>query len=243
MSQLPPSSVTWRTLILSAVGLLVLMSVVAGGGAYWAWQHLTAHVVLRDQTAQIRMPAELAVRASVSNQVQVRLDQTLKIKVPVHETLSIPITEPIPLTVSVETSVPINFDVPIQHTLHVDQTIDLDTKVKTRILGFPVTLPIQGKVPLKADVPVSLVVPVRKQIPVSLNTPALIRLVEPLSARIDTVLDTQVPIRESFALPVTAPVNATLSFPSQTVQAGLAHMDLTLPLQAVVLGPSKERRP
>jgi len=238
MPESQPSSVTWRALILGAIGLLVLMTAIAAGGAYWAWQHLTAHVVLRDQVAQIRMPSELAVRASVSNQVQVRLDQTLKIKVPVHETLSIPITEAIPLTVSVETSVPINFDVPIEHTLHLDQVIDLDTKVKTRILGFPVTLPIQGKVPLKADVPISLVVPVRKQIPVSLNTPALIRLVEPLSARIDTVLDTQVPIRESFALPVTAPVNATLSFPSQTVQAGLAHMDLQLPLQAVVLSPS-----
>lgn len=237
MPEPQPSSVTWRTLILSAVGLLVLMTAIAGGGAYWAWQHLTAHVVLRDQVAQIRMPAELSVRASVSNQVQVRLDQTLRIKVPVHETLSIPITEAIPLTVSVETSVPINFDVPIEHTLHLDQVIDLDTKVKTRILGFPVTLPIQGKVPLKADVPISLVVPVRKQIPVSLNTPALIRLVEPLSARIDTVIDAQVPIRESFALPVTAPVNATLSFPSQTVQAGLTHMDLKLPLQAVVLSP------
>jgi hypothetical protein len=245
MSQSPPtSSVTWRTLILTAVVLVVALTAIAGGGAYWFWNHWAAHLVLRDQEALITMPSELAVRASVSNKVQVRLDQTLRIKVPVHETLSIPITDPIPLTVSVETSVPINFDVPIEHTLHVDQVIDLDTKVKTRILGFPVTLPIQGKVPLKADVPISLVIPVRKQVLVSLNTPALIRLVEPLSAKIDTVLDTQVPIRESFNLPVTAPVNATLSFPRQSVKAGLTHMDIKLPLQDVHLSPiPAERQP
>ncbi|RZI81427.1 MAG: hypothetical protein EOP38_19390 [Rubrivivax sp.] len=238
-----PSTVTWRTLILSAVAMLLVMTAVAAGGAYWAWQRLSAHVVLRDQSAQISMPAELAVRASVSNQVQVRLDQTLRLKVPVHETLSIPITDPIPLTVSIETSVPINLDVPIEHTLHVDQVIELDTKVKTRILGLPVTLPIKGKVPLKADVPISLVIPVRKQVPVSLNTPALIRLNEPLSAKIDTLLDTQVPIRESFTLPVTAPVNATLSFPSQSVKAGLKHMDIQLPLADVRLAPTPGPRP
>lgn len=239
MQEPRPSALTWRTLILSTLALLIVMTAVVGFGAHWAWQNLSAHLVLRDQAASITMPRELAIQASVSNKVQVRIDQTLKVKVPVHETLSIPITEPIPLTVAVETSVPIHFDVPIEHTLHVDQVIDLDTKVKTRILGFNVTLPIQGKVPLKADVPISLVIPIRKQVPVSLNTPALIRLAEPLSARIDAVMDTEVPIRESFSLPITAPVNATLSFPSQAVKAGLTHMDIQLPLEAVRL----ERRP
>ncbi|MDI1258389.1 hypothetical protein [Aquabacterium sp.] len=239
MHEPPSSHLTWRTLVLSTLALLLVMTAVAGFGAHWAWQNLAAHVVLRDQEASISMPSELAVRASVSNKIEVRIDQSLRLKVPVRETLRIPITDPIPLNVIVETSVPINFDVPIEHTLHVDQVIDLDTKVKTRILGFAVTLPIQGKVPLKADVPIRLVIPVRKQVPVSLNTPALIRLAEPLSARIDTVMNTVVPIRESFSLPVTAPVNATLSFPSQSVKAGLTHMEIKLPLQAVKL----ERRP
>lgn len=243
MPESSSATVSWRALILSTLGLLMLMTALTALGGYWAWTHLAAHLVLRDQVATISMPAEMAVRASVSNQVQVRLDQNLRVKVPVHETLSIPITDPIPLTVSVETSVPINFDVPVEHTLHVDQVIELNTQVKTRILGFAVTLPIQGKVPLKADVPISLLIPIRRQIPVSLNTPALVRLAEPLSARIDTVLDTVVPIRESFALPVTAPVNATLSFPRQTVQAGLTHMEITLPLDAVKLQPRSERRP
>lgn len=240
MTQSPHRAVTWRFLLLSVLGLIVSLSALLGAGAWWVWDNLAAHLVLRDQAASINMPSELAVRASVSNKVQVRIDQTLKVKVPVHENLSIPITEPIPLTVGVETSVPIQFDVPIEHTLHVDQVIDLDTKVKTRILGFNVTLPIQGKVPLKAEVPISLVIPIRKQVPVSLNAPALIRLAEPLNARIDAVMNTEVPIRESFNLPVTAPVNATLSFPTQTVKAGLAHMDIKMPLQAVRLERAKQ---
>lgn len=237
------TAVTWRTLIFTAVALLLLMTVIAGAAGYWAWGHLAAQVVLRDQVADVNLPKELEVRATVSNKVQVKLDQMIHVKVPIHEELTVPITEPIPLTVSVETTVPIHLDVPVEHMLHVEQVIDLDTTVKTRILGFPITLPIKGKVPLKADVPINLVIPVRKQLPISLTTPALIRMTEPLKVRVDTVLDTRVPIRETMSLPVTSAVNATLTFPGKRVEAGLERMDITLPLDAIHLGPKAERKP
>lgn len=243
MNETTTPGVSWRTLLWSALGLFSLMTTLAAGAGYWAWQNLVAQVALNDQAALVRLPSELAVRASVTNKVQVRVDQTLRVRVPVHETLMIPIKEAIPLMVNLDTSIPIDLDVPIQQTLHVDQVFDLDTQVQTKILGIPITVPVQGKVPVKADVPINLVIPVRKQLPISLSAPASIRLLEPLQAQVDTVLDTQVPIRGSFDLPVTSAVNAQLTFPSQTVEAGLSKMNIALPLDAVHLGLKKGQHP
>jgi hypothetical protein len=231
-----PTPVTWRALILTAVGLSLLMAALTAAIGWWAWKNLATKVVLRDQQVDIVMPSELAVRATVSNEVQVRLDQVMTVRVPIHETLIIPMNTAIPLKVSIDTTVPIHLDVPVEHVLHVDQTMDLDTQVKTRILGFSVTVPIKGKVPLKADIPISLVIPVRKELPVSLTAPAMVRLTEPLKAQVDTVVTARVPIRETLSMPVTAPVNAMLTFPQQHVTAGLSLLDMTLPFDAITFG-------
>lgn len=238
MSSTPstPHAVTWGALILTALLLSLGMLALTAGLGWWAWQNLATKVVLREQTADIVMPKELAVRARVSNEVKVRLDQVMDVRVPIHETLTIPMDTAIPLKVSIDTVVPIHLDVPVEHVLHVDQTLDLDTQVKTRILGIPVTLPIRGKVPLKADVPISLLIPVRKDLPVTLTTPAKVRLSEPLKAQVDAVIAAKVPIRETLSMPVTAPVDATLTFPQQHVTAGLHMMDVTLPFRAITFG-------
>lgn len=233
-----PHAVTWRTLLLASLGLFLLMSVLSAGAAWWAWKHLAARVALPPQTAEVSLPPSLAVRATLSNTVQVEVNQDMRVRVPIRETLSIPVTEPIEVQASLNTTVPIALDIPVQHVLKVNQVIELDTQVKTRVLGFAIILPVQGKVPLKADVPVNLVVPVRQQVPVSLNTPVTVRLTEPFKARVDTVLDTRIPIRESIRLPVTAPIDATLNFPPQPVRAGLQAMDLQLPLEAITLSPA-----
>lgn len=238
MPVLPPSKfVTWRTLILTVALLLLLMTALAAGAGWWAWNHLVAQVALKEQKALIKLPEQLAVRAAISNRVQVRIDERLPVRVPISQALSIPITEPIPIKVAVETTVPIDLEVPVKHVLKVDQSIDLDARVQTRLLGFNVTLPIKGRVPLRADVPVDLVIPVHKQIPVSLNMPAVVRLPEPLRAQVDTVFETTIPIRQSMSLPVTAPVDAVLTFPGQTVEAGLQLVRLDLPFDAIRVLP------
>ena len=238
MPVLPPSKpVTWRTLILTAALLLLLMTALAAGAGWWAWNHLVAQVALKEQTALIKLPEQLAVRAAVSNRVQFKVDERLPVRVPISQALSIPITEPIPIKVAVDTMVPIDLEVPVKHVLKVDQAIDLDAKVQTRVLGFNVTLPIKGRVPLRADVPVDIVIPVRKQIPVSLNMPAVVRLPEPLHAQVDTVFETTIPIKQSMSLPVTAPVDATLTFPGQVVEAGLQLVRLDLPFDAIRVLP------
>lgn len=230
-------TVTWKHLIITAVLLLILMGVGAAFVTWWIWQNMAAQVVLKEQQADIVLPKELAVQAAVNQRVRIQVDQTLPVRVPIHQDLTIPLKEAIPINVSIDTMVPISIDVPIKHVVRVDQVVQLDTQVKTRILGIPVTVPIQGRIPVKAEVPVDLVIPVRQNLPVALVTPATVRLTEPLRTTVDTVIEARIPVHESLSLPVTAPVNATLSFPQQRVRAGLDLLDLTVPFDSVTLAP------
>jgi hypothetical protein len=237
-------TVTWKHLILTAGLLLVLMGVAAAGVAWWAWHNLAAQVVLKDQQADILLPQELAVTAAVTQKVKISLDnQSLPVRVPIHQELSIPLTQAIAVKVSLNTVVPVKIDVPIKQVLKIDQVIDLDTQVKTRILGMSLMLPIQGKIPVKADVPVDLVIPVHKDLPLVLVAPVTVRFSEPLRTTLDTVIETRVPLHGAMSLPLMAPVSARLTFPQQKVTAGLALLDLTVPFEDVTLAPRQKRTP
>jgi len=109
--------------------------------------------------------------------------------------------------------------------------------VRTKVMGIPMTLPIQGDIPVKADVPVDMVIPIRHQLPLALLTQATVKLEAPLRADIDTVIETQVPFKQTLSLPLSAPVGAMLRFPDQHVKAGLNLMTLTVPFQSVRILP------
>lgn len=228
--------VTWRHLVLTAVVLLLTMAVLAAGVAWWAWHNLAARVVLREQQALIRLPEGLNVQASLSRRLEVEVDQVLPVRVPIRQDISIPLNDPIPVQVSIDTVVPIDVSVPIKHVFQVDQVIDVDSTVRTRVLGIPLSLPVRGQVPVRAEVPIDIVVPVRQDLPVALTTQARVRITEPLRTRIDTVVEARVPIRESLSLPVSKPIDARLTFPQRQVEAGLDLMELTVPFEDVSLG-------
>ena len=120
---------------------------------------------------------------------------------------------------------------------------ELDTQVQTKVLGIAMTLPIQGKVPVKASVPIDLNIPIQHDLPVALVRTAQVTMQAPLRTHIDTVIETQVPIRQALAVPLMAPVSAKLTFPQPTVQAGLDLMDLTIPFRSVTLGVREASAP
>lgn len=235
--------VTWRHLVVTAVVLLLSMAVLAAGVAWWAWHNLAARVVLREQQALIRLPEELSVQASLSRKVAVEIDQVLPVRVPIQQDISIPLNDPIPVQVSIDTVVPVEVSVPVKHVFKLDQVIDVDSTVRTRVLGIPLSLPVKGQVPVRAEVPIDIVVPVKQDLPVALTTQARVRITEPLRTRIDTVVEARVPIRESLSLPISKPVDARLTFPQRRVEAGLDLMDLTVPFEDVSLGMRRRSQP
>jgi hypothetical protein len=232
---------TWGMLILVAVGVLLIMSTVSLAGAWWAWHHLAAQVVLTEQTADIRLPGSLQVQARVERHMQVKVDQVIPVTVPIQQTLNLPIRESLPVQITLDTMVPVSVDVPVKQILKLDQVVRVDTQVRTKVLGFPMTLPIQGDVPIRAEVPIELTIPIRHQLPVALLTTATVQLEAPLKADIDTVVRAQVPFKQQLSLPVSAPVDAVLRFTDQHVQAGLNLMTLLVPFDAVTLLPRAPR--
>jgi len=65
-----------------------------------------------------------------------------------------------------------------------------------------------------------------------------VQLLDPIRARVKTVIEARIPIRESLQLPVTEPVDATLTFRDHLVRASLQRMDISLPFDAIVLSPT-----
>lgn len=235
--------VTWKHLILASFALLITMCGVALAAGWWAWQNLAARVVLHEQAVQIRLPEELAIKAEVSRNIQVKVDQTVPMRVPIQHDLDIAINQVVPMRVSIDTVVPIRMTVPVKQVIEVDQVIDLNTQVQTKVMGIAMTLPIQGKVPVKASVPIDLNIPIHHDLPVAMVRTAQVTMQAPLRTHVDTVIETQVPIRQALSVPLMAPVNATLTFPNPTVQAGLDLMDLTIPFRSVTLESRRRAEP
>lgn len=231
----PAHLVTWRMLFISTTLLVLVMSTVSAVLGLWVWQHVGARLSLREQSAQIVLPPRLAASVRVNNALQVRLDRDLTVTVPFKQRLEIPLNDPLNLNVSVSTSVPINMNVPVKDVLHVDQIIDVDSTVTVKVAGVPVTLPVQGRIPLKADIPFNLTIPVKQEIPVTLNAPAKVRLAETIKADVNTSVTATIPLRESLQLPVVAPVDAILNLPQTPVEAGLTFVDLHVPFNNVSL--------
>jgi len=217
----------WVSLLLL---LLCLLALTLAVGA-WVWQNLSAQTVLRDHEAQVVMPAELAVQARVEDKVDVRLDHTLTVSVPFRDRLSIRIADPLSVQARLQTQVPLDILVPVDQALELDQVIDIDTRVRTRVLGLPVTVPIQGQVPLKASIPIRVDIPIKQSIPVSLDVPVTVHLLEPLIAHADTQFKVRVPLRADLRVPVTQPVQAVLSFPQAHIPIGIERLDVDMPLR------------
>ena len=227
--------VTWPELLAAVALLLVLMSLVALVGIWFAWHKLAVRVLLQDQQAVVTLPADLRVQAAVQHRIGVRIDQRIPVRLPLSQDVELPLTQALPVQVSLQTSVPVRLDVPIDQVIKIDQRIDVDTNVHTKILGFGVTLPIKGQVPIRADVPVHLHVPVSEDVPVTVQGPATVTLLQPLHAHVQTVLQTEVPIHESLSLPLTRPIDANLHFTQPRIEVGLSQLDMTVPFDAVGL--------
>ena len=227
------SAITLKTLILSSALLLVGLLTTTVCIGYWAYQNVQARFLLKDQSGWISFPESLEVGAEIRDALQVEVNQSIPTKVPINQAIDIPVPNDIHATVTVDTSIPIKFDVAVEDTLIIDQIIPIDTVVQVTVAGIDIGLPIKGDIPIKAAVPLELIIPINNQVPLAFTAPVTLRLDEPLHARLDTVLDTIIPIKGVLDLPVTSDIEATLRFPSQPIEAGLYYFDLSLPLKNV----------
>lgn len=225
--------VTLKAVLLVCGGFLLLLISVTAAAGFWLLNETKARFLLREQTGWIRLPESLDVAASINNAMQVHVDQVIPAQVPVKQGIDIPVPGDINALVTVDTRVPVAMTVAVNDTLRIDQTIPVDTEVEVTVAGVALNLPIKGDIPIKANVPLNLTIPFSDQVPLQFTAPVVLRLHEPLHAELDTVLDTEIPIKGTLEMPVTSQLQATLNFPPEPVEAGLYYLDLSLPLNEV----------
>lgn len=215
---------------------LILIAAIIGGAlvGWWVFRNVDAHLLLRQQTATVSLPGNIPIKAKVLNNLDITLDTKLKTRVPVNQTITVPIRDTLHVQVAFDHDVPIKLKVPVHAMIPVDQTIPIDSTVKVDVLGVPVTLPIKGNVPIKTQIPVNLTIPVDQQVHLKFTAPADVTLDEPIKLPLKTAIDTVVPIHGHLSVPLKSDLVATARIPGK-MQVVIDKADLKLSLSSLRL--------
>lgn len=217
--------------------LVVLVGAMAGGAlaGLWVFRNVDARLLLTDQAARITIDEKLQVTARALDNLDIRLDDTIRTQVPVDQQLRIPIDEELNVIAIFDGAVPIRMDVQVRDQIVLDQVLDLNAVIDAEILGDKLKLPIRGKVPVKAIVPVALDIPVDQLVRLKFTAPVGVRLKQDLDVRLTTVIDAAIPIQADLSVPVKSDIPAEAEFGRDPINATIVEADLRLPLRTLRL--------
>jgi hypothetical protein len=184
--------------------LLVLVGAMAGAFAvfYQVVLKLEARLLVTDAPLRVYVDQPLAVTASVRNELDIELDDTVSTRVPVDELLSVPVEQPLELIAEFDAVVPIRVDVPVRDKILLEQRIAIDTVVEADLLGETFRLPLRGSFPVRAEVPVNLVVPIDQPVRMAFTAPIKARLRQNLEVPLKTEIVADVPLQTRMTVPV-----------------------------------------
>lgn len=201
-------------------GLLLFlagMAVAGVAGAAWLFvvldplSNLHLRVNLQQQPVRVRIAASFPVTADIDQMLRVPLKADIPVNVPFSKKLSVPLEKTFDAPVEINTTIPVYMTVPFKSLISIDTQVFLDTKVRTSVLGLPLTIPIRGYVPVRATIPVDETVTVKEDFKLALRTPVTVH------------------IQDTFTIPITThftgtvPVDTELRIPFQeTIQANVA---------------------
>jgi hypothetical protein len=174
------AKVSWHGLLLTLL-LLVLLSAAAGAAAaYWVILRYTLHLPLQAQQVKVVLPDQLPVAVEVmppeavaeagasTQEFPVRVDDTFR------------------TVVRVDTRFPVRMSVPFRGEVPVDLTLPVNTKVRTRVLGVPLQVPVEGEIPLHFKLPVDLMIPIDQVLPLKFDLPVSTRIDQTVRVRVQT---------------------------------------------------------
>lgn len=223
-----------KGLIIGA-GFLLLATVILGTFiAWWTWRNLEAELLLRDQQAKVIVPNPMKVGIDILNDLDIFLDTKIHTKVPIDQTLTLPIRNTLKVRVGFDNTVPIKMNVPIHNTIHLDQKVPVDGKVRAKILGMWLTLPIKGELPVKADIPININVPVDQKVHLAFTAPARVKLLSDLKVPLKTTITTTIPLKSAMKVPVRSRLDAQARI-LKPADALIAQMNLRLPIRKIGL--------
>lgn len=190
-------------------------------------------VPVRHQDMDIVIKDPMGMRAEVLEPIDVDLADTIHARVPVNQTLRLPVAETLNVTASFDSPVRIRMDVPVQHELRLDQAIPLNTTIETEFLGARQSLPVRGMIPIRATVPISLVIPIDQDVPLKFTAPVAVRLDQELSVPLHTEFEADIPIHGRLSMPIVSPLDTRVTVDPTPVRIEVQSADIDLPLDAL----------
>jgi hypothetical protein len=219
--------------------LLVLLAAMAIGAvaAYLLIGRVELTLALRDQPLTAIIPQQLEGRARVSDDLKLKLDETIRTTVPVNQRVTIPIKDTLNIVAIFDGEIPLRMKVRLKDSIPLKQVVDLDTTVEAYLpeLGSTLKIPLRGKIPIDTTVPVDLVIPVDQRIRLDFTTPVTAHIRQDLDVPLRASIEAEVPIDATFKVPVLNEVEAVVNLPTGPSRAVIEHGDLSLPLRTLQL--------
>lgn len=215
----------------------ILIAVSAASGiaiALWVFQHFKIYIPLEDQAVNIDLQEPLQAKVQIHDALDVDVTGRVKTTIPIRENLSVPIQQTLNPIVHFDNQVPIKTIIPVRENLIVDQNLAVDTKVKVRILGKDITLPLKGSIPIKLDVPIEMDVPLDQLVHLKFEVPVQADLKENLRIPLKTDLNVDIPVEGHLNAPVKTALEASVNV-QNTLPIKIQKGELVIPLNTLSL--------
>lgn len=215
----------------------VLVAVAAASGiaiALWVFQHFKIYIPLEDQAVNIDLQEPLQAKVQIHDALDVDVTGRVKTVIPIRENLSVPIQQTLNPIVHFDNQVPIKTIIPVRENLIVNQDLAVDTKVKVRVLGKDISLPLKGMIPIKLDVPIEMDVPLDQLVHLKFEAPVQANLKENLRIPLKTDLDVDIPVEGHLNAPVKTALEASVDV-QNTLPIKIKKGELVIPLNTLTL--------
>lgn len=218
------------------IGLsLTVMAAFAGVYlAIWVFQHFKIYIPLQDQKVNIDLLEPLQAEVKIHDALNVDVTGRVSTVIPIKETLAVPIQQTLTPRVYFDNHVPIKTIIPVKETIRLNQEMPVDTRVKVKILGKELSLPLRGTIPIRLDIPLDLNVPLEQNVHLKFDAPVEAVLKQNLSIPVDTKIQANIPIQGHLNVPIKTALKASVDVKNTlpiTIQKG----DLVIPLNTVRL--------
>lgn len=223
--------------VMTGAGLFIL-AIVIGAALGWLLSFLQLDVKIRQQPAQVQIIKPFASTVQINQPIPVQVQGNVNAKIPIDQTIAVPIDDTIHSVIRMNHSVPIRVNVNVDQRIPVNQTIHIDSKVTVKVLGKDITLPIRGDVPINASIPVRFTIPVNQSIKLNFSAPVSSQIKQVLYVPLKTTLQAVVPVQAHLQVPIQSPLNAQVRLP-QPIDIMINSADLHIPLKTLSVHPRR----
>lgn len=220
--------------ILGGITFIVIATVCGVLLAIWVFKYFNIYIPLENQKVSIDLQEPLQAEVQILDALSVDVTGNIDASIPIKENLNIDVKQTLTPRVYFDNDVPIKTTIPVREILNVDQILPIDTKVKVKILGRDITLPLKGDIPIVLNVPIRMDIPLEQKVKMKFDVPIRADLKQNLIIPIDEVLDANIPIAGHLNVPIKTALKATVDV-KNTLAVNIEKGEMVVPLKSLRL--------